>query len=665
MQPTNAAPEPADFVVANVGSDPGVVRLAPSSNFFSVSPSSFVLDPGATRTVQIIPEARAGGFYTGSATLTVDGAQQPIVIPVRLFIGPQPQGIVAPGLQTQSVLLIGLQNERRSQGVAVSNSGSVTMTGMPGADVPWIQPRNQTIGIAPGTQSQVVFDVEPTQRPDRIAPLGAMLGGFSLLYLKGVPPSLRPQPNQTGQLNVEVMDISKVSVVSQTPAPLAPGEVAAFIPGLVEGGQFVFADLFFSNRSNAGSLSDLRLFYSAAGAATSLLAAVPQLPAGVSAWFPSAPRTLYNVFGQSGTLQVRTAQLASASVSAIRANVPDANRYLTALPLLRSDRAATPSNRIIFAGVEKSASMRTDLHLQEANGFAGSYSIDFFDAAGAAIGSSRTGTVLPFGYVNLADSVPSGGRSARVTNTSSGTAAITGYASVIDQSTGDWWTSLDANSTELFLPFLGQTFDVFVTAASATQVSITTSPITRGRAVRRGTTGAITLAPMETRRVTINDAPQGYIRIAASAPVSATARLTRTVANRSFGTGVPALPGSSASAARKRFSRANDVPNISPPTLLILEAAGHPATVRVSIRFNFPAGSTVTGQASASKDYDLAAGQLLRISDIARNVLGAQRDALGTLWNLIVDVEVISGSGRILPYLQTVDASGDLTLSVD
>jgi len=68
---------------------------------------------------------------------------------------------------------------------------------------------------------------------------------------------------------------------------------------------------------------------------------------------------------------------------------------------------------------------------------------------------------------------------------------------------------------------------------------------------------------------------------------------------------------------------------------------------------------------SASNDYALASGQLLSVPDIVRAILGPARDTLVIIFNLLVDVEVVGGEGKVLSFLQTIDNSGDLTLSAD
>jgi hypothetical protein len=693
MQPIGSPAESDDFVLANVGDAVASITVNRSHTFFTVSPAQFLLDPGASRTVSIVPAVQAGGLYDGTITIFVGGKQRTLTLPVRLFIGSRPSGTVTPRASQTQVIIAPVAGAPHTGNANVTNFGNVTMQGILTADVPWIAPQPAgagLIGIGPNNTAQMPIAVDINDRPDGAAPLGAVIGTMSMIYLRGTSGGL--ETAQTGTVNVTVIDISKVAVVPQQPAALAAGEAAAFLPAITDLGGF-FTDVFLSNRG-AASLSNVRLFYNAAGAApaSSLLANIATLPAGASAWFPFAPSSVFNVANQTGGLQVRGTALGNVSVSAIRGIIPDGNnRYLTAMPTLASDRSVAAGERLLFSGVEKSGAARTDVVIQEASGVAGAYTIDFFDAAGAPVAPNRTGSILPFGSLTLADTVPAGARSARLSNTSTGAARLSGFATVIDQSTNDNWTIVDASripaaATDLLVPLPAltgappsSTFDVWLTNGSPSSISATVAtklqPLHR-RAVNGvppsgGGAGApITLAAGETRKVTITSAPMGYVRITGPAgAISATGRLTSTVTGRAgaFGTGVPALTvaGAAGSGTVKRFSRAADVPNVSPATLLLLEAARKPATVRVTVRFTFPAGSTVAGSVSASKDYALASGQLLSVPDITRAVLGPARDTLGTIYNLLVDVEVVSGEGRVLSFLQTIDGSGDLTLSAD
>ena len=679
MQPVGGPTETDDFVVANSGSDPATIRIVPSKTFFTLSPSSFVLEPGTSRTVTIQPLVQQGGLYDGSASIFVAGIQTPLTVPVRIFLGSRPAGTVTPIASVSQVILSPQAGAPHNGSGNVTNIGNATMQGILVTDVPWIVPQaTNVISIAPNTNAQTPFTVDAAQRPDAVAPMGAAVGTLSMIYLKGTAQNLGIL--QSGSVNITVVDIQKAAVVAQTPPALAAGESAVFVPLITDLGGF-FTDVFLSNRGTT-PLSNVRLFYNAAGAspASALLANFSGIPSGVSGWFPFAPSSLFNVANQTGGVQVRNAAVGNVSISAIRGVVPDgANRYLTAMPTMSSDASAAAGERLLFAGVEKSTAAHTDIVLQETAGLAGAYTIDFFDATGAPLAPSRSGSLLPFGSLTLTDSAPSGARSARLTNSGGAGSRVTGFAMVVDESTHDSWTVTAGAAPELIVPIPSLTgapssaFDVWIANGAATPTPVTVAtraePAHR-RAVNTVAASTAILAPGETRRFPITSSALGYVRIDAPAgTISATGRLTSSVSGRpgTFGTGVPAVAAATGAAAGtvKRFSRAADVPNVSAPTLLLIEASGKPATARVTVRFNFPAGSTVAGQVSASKDYPLAAGQLVTVADVPHAILGVGRDALGTVYNFIVDVQVVAGDGKVLSFLQTIDQSGDLTFSTD
>ncbi len=54
------------------------------------------------------------------------------------------------------------------------------------------------------------------------------------------------------------------------------------------------------------------------------------------------------------------------------------------------------------------------------------------------------------------------------------------------------------------------------------------------------------------------------------------------------------------------------------------------------------------------------------IVDLARSIIGAQRDSFGDLRNMQVDVDVIDGSGKVLSFLEATDnASGDIMVRAE
>ncbi len=680
IQEVGGSPPVDDFILINAGSDPASVTINQTGNFFNLSPSSFTLPAGATRTISINTAGMLnGGMYTGTINVSVSGVPQPLSIPVRCLMGSRGQGSVNMS-GTAGTPTSGLPGAPHPGSFNVGNSGSTFSTAIITANVPWIVQSTNPITIPAGSSPGIMFTVDPAQRPDGAAPLGAVEGTLRFNYMTGTSNG----GAASSQLLLPVVDITKVVVVPDTPAPLAPGETAFFLPGVANG----VTDLLLSNRSRDRALTDLRLFFTAAGntAATAVMARVGQFPPSSSAWFPYGQSSLFNASSQTGTIQLRHPEAVGVALTALKSRVVGNSYYFTPIPVIRSDTSIGPGDRLFFAGVEKSATVQTDVALQETAGFGGSYAIDFFDAGGNPVAPSRNGSLIAFGYANVADAAPSGAQSARVTITSDAGARVNGYANVFDQVTQDWWVVVDSSRRDsqrpdfALIPMPSLTgspaarFEVFVTNTSDSPVPVTIGRRVppRGRTVSRRPIApdpdTVVLAPHATRRITVASAPLGYVPVSApGGTFTANGRLTVTLPGRIFGTGVPALSLSSAAGLGivKRFSQVGDLPGFAPTTLFLLEAAGRAATARVTIRFNFPAGSAVSGQGTVSKDYNVAAGQLLTITDVARNILGDQRDSIGIIYNLLIDVEVVAGEGRVLPYVQTTDPTGDITIMVD
>ena len=96
---------------------------------------------------------------------------------------------------------------------------------------------------------------------------------------------------------------------------------------------------------------------------------------------------------------------------------------------------------------------------------------------------------------------------------------------------------------------------------------------------------------------------------------------------------------------------------------MLVETAGQSVIVRVSLWYTFPAGTLASARTVSSKEFTLTANQMVVISDLSRAVIGPQRDTFGDLRDMQVDVEVIGGNGRVLPFLESIDnGSGDIVV---
>jgi hypothetical protein len=96
------------------------------------------------------------------------------------------------------------------------------------------------------------------------------------------------------------------------------------------------------------------------------------------------------------------------------------------------------------------------------------------------------------------------------------------------------------------------------------------------------------------------------------------------------------------------------------------ETSGNAVSVRVTIRFNFAAGSTISGSATASKVYDLAANQFLQVNGLTNDILGAARSSFGDLRGVEADFQVVSGTGAVAIFISSTDnGTGDSILRTE
>ena len=96
----------------------------------------------------------------------------------------------------------------------------------------------------------------------------------------------------------------------------------------------------------------------------------------------------------------------------------------------------------------------------------------------------------------------------------------------------------------------------------------------------------------------------------------------------------------------------------------LMEVTGQPATVRVTLRFMYPLG-LVTASGVASKDYSLSGNQFI-LTSLTRDILGAGRDEIGDLKNLVIEIAVTEGEGRVAFFISSVDnGTGDTVLRTE
>jgi Leucine-rich repeat (LRR) protein len=711
------------YTLINTGGAPTTVSLTQSGNFFTQSPASFTLQPGTTQVITLSSIAQPAGVYEGVSIPSGAGVPSGLTVPVRLLSAAPPAGAVSAAPKESRTDVSADVGTNPTGTVEFTNPGSATLQGILVSDSPWLVPQSGVITIPPGQTVTVSFTIDRSKRPDGGA-VGSITGKLSLVFLAGTGPgalSGRVMPNdsttKTGQVSVTIVDVAKPPVASGTIPPLGLNEVALLVGGLAHGNG-VKGDLAIVNTGLPTSLNDLKLYYISSSSATQA-SSIGQLPPNISVGLADVVKSVFGRDGETGGVLLRSTSIDRVSVSAMRLNTSSPRgTYANALPVFRSDRGMAAGDTVFLAGLKKENGLHTNVCLQEAAGAAGSVKIDFLDAHGTTIGTRAPDALSPFGFLEIADAAPTGAVAARITSLGPSQSRIVAYGLAIDEATGDSWSLVDWNSfygapttDPSVLPLAGggtgarvQTDLALVNKAAAPNLvtlKYTTSAANRRRVVRTSglsigspatpealieQTRTITLEALNSATITdvlstmfaVPGDSIGYLTITPTANLAITGRTyAKSSQSGTSGTGVAAIPISSALIAgqAKHFAGIEDASPASvtasaPATyrtnLGLIETAGQTASVRVTMRYYFPAGQLTSGYAENAKDFTLAPGQFLLVTDAAAAIIGNARSSFGDLHNVQVEILVTGGNGQVLPFLQSIDnGTGDTILRTD
>ena len=613
IQATGSSGATDSFTLSNVGTAPASVTLTQSGSFFTISPTSFTIEPGGSQVVTITANTQQAGTYDG--TISISGGA---TVPVHLLVAAPPTAPVIPQATVPRNDVSAPAGQNPSGSVSFKNNGTGTLQGIAVSDVPWIIPQTGLITIAPGQTTQISFTIDRSKRPDTASLVGGLAGKISLVFLNSGSGKTALSGTPTGSVSVTIVDVVKPDVAPGSAPPLQSGEVALFIDGLRTANRFN-GDLSMSSRNG---VPDMKMFLTAGGNPTQV-GTVPALASNVGVAFPAVIKNVFGITGLGGSLQVRSSQNANVALSAaVSTNVANpALASITALPILRSDRSIGSGERLVLAGVENSTSstdtIGTSVWVQEVSGNAGHVAFEYRDASGVVVGTDSASVAA---FTAAISDTPAGARSVVITNDSTTSARFAGYALVSADGSGDGWVLVDPTkqwgsaSGALIMPLVqpaaaSQT-DLYVMnpSNSAVSVSIDINSGSRRRAVRLNsmvTPLASTVNPMSTSRTTIGSG-NGFVRInAGSGSVSASGRVTTTISGTALGSSLPAVPASAAIASgqSKRFTGVDDssaktvavaTPATYRSTLMLIETAGQSATVRVTLRYTFVAGALVS-----------------------------------------------------------------------
>jgi plastocyanin len=683
------------YTLTNAGGSVTSVFLQSTGGFFTQSPSQFSLAPGASQVVTITATAQAAGTYSGASIPSGSGVPAGLQIPVKLLSAVASVQPVAASPASNRVDVAEQAGSTPSGSVTFRNDGEGTLTGLLTADVPWIVPQAGLVSIAPHSSGTFTFTIDRTKRPDAETLSGSLAGNISLVYVSGGTANAKPFDGAPSVSTVTVVDTVKLAATNGAPPPIGAGEVALFIPGaghvLGSVGLFI-SDISILNPSGNRRIDDMKLYYTPLQGTVGPVQKTATVPPVAASTGVALADVVKNVFGndsQVGSLQVRSASADKLSVSTNVFNSSNpAGTYGTAIPTMRSDRSVLAGSRMILTGLRSDAITHTNLYYQETGGGNVTINTQFIAADGTSRGS-RSDSLTAFGVLFASAAVPADAVSAIMTSDSGSTGRFLAIATPVDKRSGDTWAVGDwsrqygYNSTDpVVVPVAGtlrganNTFFRTDLAIMNTGDATTTGTL-RFISPTAGTIDrTVTLAAQETSVLpdvigtlfNLTSASGYLVFTPAGGTFAVTSRTYATVGESpaTFGTHVPALPSAAAlklgalrSIDSLEDSSSATVVSKRPGTFRtnigLVETSGNAVSVRVTIKFSYPAGSKTEAVGTASKVYDLAPNQFLQINGFTADILGSGRASIGDLRGIQADFQVISGSGAVTIFTSSTD----------
>ena len=710
VQAANSAGAATSYTLTNLGGTASQITLTQTGTFFTQAPTSFTLQPGASQTVQITALAVGLGDYSGTSMPSGSGVLSGRGVPIRLFVGPRPEGNVIAKAAENRVDVAGGAGANPTGNVRFRNDGNATLTGIAQADVDWINVSPAPVVIPPGQTVLVPFSIIRSERADANSLSGSAIGRIALIYRKGTAdPGKAPVAFQAGPASaaspVTVVDTVKPATSTSSIPPLAADQVAMFIPGVghVQGSVGLFlSDVALYTLNGDTGLKNVDFYFTPRGtsASSSAKTTIDELQPNLPLAIADVVKNVFNNESALGTLQMRSTDIDRLGVSASVFNSSNpGGTYGTVIPAFRSDRAVTATERLFLTGLRQEIGVsHTNLYLQETSGNPTTVDIEFLNATGAVI--SQTSESLQGFQMTFVDSarVPAGAVSARLSRASTSTGNFVAFATPVDDQSGDTWSVADWAKNLAYTPSEASLIPVAGSLRGAnnsffrTDVAILNNGTSSGSGVlkfyaRTGQTfeQTISLGGLQTRIIndvttTLFGAPDGSVGYLVFTPASGsfaiTSRTYTTVSgqNGTFGTGVPTVPANSGirrDGNIKRMGGLEDaalssITSATPGTfrtnLGLIETAGQTATVRATMRYSI-SRATVTAKAIGTKEWTLAPRQFLLLQNIGTEILGPSRNTnFGDLHNVQVDFEVVGGDGSVVVFTSSTDNGTNDTL---
>jgi hypothetical protein len=708
LQVAGSAGGSTSYTLTNSGGAATSITLTQNGSFFTQSPTSFTLQPGASQTVTITGTAQTAGSYEGTSNPGGTGVPNGLQIAVKLLSATAPSGTVTADPTANRI------DVSTGGSAGFKNNGTARLTGVLNSDQPWLIPQTGSVTIDPGQTATFTFTIDRTKRPDAASLAGSAEANLTLTFLSGLGSSFAKAPQQaSGSIPsvsiVKVVDTVQPAVTTSGIPTLAAGEIGLIIPGVGHvtgtGGALFVSDVSVLNPFGGKSVDDVKFYYAplTANASAARTTSLPSVQGQTSVWVADVVRNVFNGTNEVGTLHLRSRDADKLSVAATVLSTTTTNgTFGNAVPVFRSDRAAGAGSAIVLTGLRKDATTHTNLYVQEIAGSAAVAQIEFLAADGTAVGAARPADAIEgFRLLQLVNIVPANAVAAVITNNSTAGGRIVAYATPVDEVSGDTWAIADWSTTLGYTP----TESVIIPVAGSVRGANNTFYRTDVAITNRGTSPAsgalkyvsrtgstiektISLGPRQSSMLgdvvgttfSVTSDSTGYLMLTPGAGSLAIASRTFTTVGSSagtFGTGVPALSFASALRAggTKPIAGLSDASRSTVvagragtfrTNFALMETSGAPVTVRVTFRFTFAAGAKTQGTGAASRAYAMNGNQFLLLNSIAGEILGPARLTYGDLTNVEADFQVISGAGAVMLFTSSVDnATGDSILRTE
>lgn len=709
--PADGTVASTEFSIANVGGAGTTVQLASDSGFFTVRTTTVQLEAGASASVAVDAGVQPIGAYSGSVTVSGTGVPSALTVPVTLIVF-GPPGATIPDIEPTEVRI-----DRSGAGptlpgeIGFRNAGSAPATGVVVSEDPWLEADDSSpFTIAAGSTVTIPFTINRAYRAEPSSS-DSLATTVRFVYppqdlVSGRGSSATGAGSQPGSTVTDSPSLA-AQVASLTDIPA--GQVGITIPGVrsfpIPNGRLV-SDLVVS--SDDRSDNNLGVYLVKAGDPPTQ-ALRPQNAQAVS---PISSLGLvdivgngFNLPGTGGSLHLRSSASSALSIDALTQALDDARQLLVFrdTPAVRSDRSVGPGGTLYLAGVAAFGALPSVVVVQEMAGAASQFEVELLDASGAILQTLPRTQLGRFG--RLEQALP----------------ALSAMATIVVRNTGSAgrvYAFCEEGGSKLDLRSLwdpAATYGASRTAPSIIPYGSSSGGATvRARPIRRNGSPASGAAPGQrtelalfspagarvelelrtaTRKSTTtvelaarqtrfwSDAFTGLFKSAAPEkgvivlrPLSGEVVASAWLSEGDSVLTLPVLPLAGAIGANSSrtfqnvidhgaISLASKVGTAMTPALGLAETSG--SAVNVEVTVSYYVSETSTAGLTQTKAYNLAAGQVLLLEKVVREVAGAARDKASDLYNVSVKVRVRSGTGKVVPFLLSRAAnSGDYSIRV-